>query len=367
MSSKLVKLVFIAPASVVHTVKWVNGLINYGFEVHLITQHKLQEPINSQVIIHQLPYRGGKGYVLNALPLHRLIQSINPDVVNVHYASGYGTLASLANIPEYTLSIWGSDVYEFPYKSVFHKWLIKRNLKSATKLASTSHAMAQQVRQLFPEANNIAITPFGVNLEQFSATTKAFTQNTITIGVVKRMEEKYGLDVLIDAFNLTKQALIEQNSSLADKLRLLIVGDGALTHELKMRVKALQLDDVCTIVGAVPHAQVKKYINQIDLFVVSSRIESFGVSVVEAAACERACIVSNVGGLPEVVVNNETGFIVESDSPSAFSNALLHMIENQEQARGMGENAREFALSHYAEHLTMEIMVNMLKENMPLT
>ncbi|GAA5142142.1 glycosyltransferase [Thalassotalea piscium] len=366
MSSKLLKLAFIAPASVVHTVKWVNGLINYGFEVHLITQHKLQEPISESVIVHQLPFKGGKGYVLNALHLNRLIKSISPDIINVHYASGYGTLANLAQIPSYVLSIWGSDVYEFPYKSWFHKWLIKANLKSAAKLASTSHAMAEQVRKIFPDASDIAITPFGVNLEQFSPIHKVFTQEHITIGVVKRMEEKYGLDVLINAFNLTRQTLIEQQSDYAEKLRLLIVGDGALTNQLKEQVVRLNLSEVCQITGAVPHAQVNHYINQIDLFVVSSRIESFGVSVVEAAACERACIVSNIGGLPEVVVDKKTGFIVESESPKAFSKALLNMIEQQELARTMGANARQFALSNYSEHLTMDIMVNMLNANLEL-
>jgi len=63
VSNSIQKLAFIAPASVVHTVKWVNGLANCGFEVHLITQHKLQEPIDPKVIVHKLPFSGGKGYV----------------------------------------------------------------------------------------------------------------------------------------------------------------------------------------------------------------------------------------------------------------------------------------------------------------
>jgi len=362
VSLKLKKLAFIAPASVVHTVKWVNGLLSYGFEVHLITQHKLREPINDKVIIHQLPYQGGKGYVLNALYLNRLLKKITPDIINVHYASGYGTLANLARIPPYILSVWGSDVYEFPYKSVFHKWLIRANLKSATRLASTSHAMAKQICEFSPNLNDIAITPFGVNLAQFSPSKKVFIQENITVGVVKRMEEKYGLDILIKAFQLTREKLLEQKSEYADKLRLLIVGDGALTSELKEQIVNLKLSGIAQIVGAVPHAQVNDYINQIDLFVVSSRIESFGVSVVEAAACERACIVSNVGGLPEVVVNGKTGFIVESEKPEAFSDALIYMIENQDVARDMGESARHFVLKKYSEHLTMDIMVNMLND-----
>ncbi len=363
MSSQIKKLAFIAPASVVHTVKWVNGLVNLGFEVHLITQHKIREPIHEKVVLHLLPFKGGKGYVLNAFFLHRLIAKLNPDIVNVHYASGYGTLANLARLPRYVLSIWGSDVYEFPYKSVFHKRLIKANLKSATHLASTSHAMAKQVRKIAPNVADISITPFGVDLSQFTPEREVFTNQEITIGVVKRMEEKYGLDVLIQAFKLLKDKLSYENNDAASKLRLLIVGDGAMTAQLKELVESLGLSTITRIIGAVPHAQVKSYINEIDLFVVSSRIESFGVSVVEAAACERACIVSNVGGLPEVVLNNKTGLIVQSEVPQAFADALFYLISHQSTAIEMGKNARLYALEKYSENLTMQIMVEMLNEN----
>ena len=172
-----------------------------------------------------------------------------------------------------------------------------------------------------------------------------------------------GLDILIKAFKLLKDKLAKQDKALANKLRLLIVGDGALTMQLRNQVELAGLSNVSRIVGAVPHAQVKQYINEIDLFVVSSRIESFGVSVVEAAACERACIVSNVGGLPEVVLNEKTGLIVESEVPQAFADALEYLIFNRDVAIEMGKNARIYALEKYAENLTMKIMVEMLNNN----
>ena len=116
---KALTLAFIAPASVIHTVKWVNGLAAKGINVHLITQHQPVEYIHADVTLHLLPINNALGYIFNAFSLSRLIKKISPDLINVHYATGYGTLANLSQIEPYCLSVWGSDVYEFPYKKSF--------------------------------------------------------------------------------------------------------------------------------------------------------------------------------------------------------------------------------------------------------
>ena len=64
-----------------------------------------------------------KGYYLNAPLLQRLAEKIKPDVVNAHYASGYGTLMRRAKLKNTVLSVWGSDVYDFPYKNRLFMWI----------------------------------------------------------------------------------------------------------------------------------------------------------------------------------------------------------------------------------------------------
>src|SRR4029079_16830863 len=88
----------------------------------------------------------------------------------------------------------------------------------------------------------------------------------------------------------------------------------------------LDLSSVATFVGAVTYDQVPAELNQLDIYVAASRRESFGVAVIEASACERPVIVSDTGGLPEVVTHGKTGFIVPRENPAKLADATLELI-----------------------------------------
>lgn len=360
MNKAKLKVAFVAPGSLGHTVKWVNGLADRGIDITLITQHKVTANIHHDIKVVYLPVSGGKGYILNALALRKAIKKLSPDVVNVHYASGYGTLALLAGVKPYILSVWGSDVYEFPYQSKFKHWLINKSLLNAEHIASTSYAMAEQVKTLLDNPKiNITITPFGVDLSKFVKTKAPFSQSSITIGIVKKLERKYGIDLLIKGFSLAQEQLKSQKEYSECELKLIIVGDGSLEYELKeLAVKNSVLEQT-NFVGVVENSQVTHYINEMDIFVVPSRIESFGVSAIEALACERPCIVANTGGLPEVIKNGKTGRVVEAESAKAIASAIVYFINNKAEVINMGIKGRESVMDKYTESKALDVMVNL--------
>src|SRR5690606_26130688 len=113
---------------------------------------------------HELKIPAPYGYYMNIIQLKKILRSIKPDILNAHYSSGYGTLGRLAGFSPYLISVYGSDVYDFPYKKKFNMNIIRKNLNAADALASTSYAMAKQTSKLinYP-VTNIHITPFGVN------------------------------------------------------------------------------------------------------------------------------------------------------------------------------------------------------------
>lgn len=163
------RVVILANASSVHTVKWANGLSRAGNDVHVISQHPVNEEFSKSVHLYILPYRGVLGYFLMVRKVRSIIKLIGPDIVNAHYASGYGTTAHLVGHRPWILSVWGSDVFEFPYKSYFHKRLVCSNLLAADAVASTSVVMANQTRSLAPKLKDIAITPFGVDTNYYKS------------------------------------------------------------------------------------------------------------------------------------------------------------------------------------------------------
>lgn len=341
------KLALLSALISVHTTHWANGLAKRGHEVHIITCHPGGDPLSEGVIVHNLPHKPPYGYFLNVQVLREILVSIGPDVLNAHYASGYGTLARLASFHPYVLSVWGSDVYDFPNRSFLHKLLLKKNLLAADVVCSTSHVMASQTRIICPELVEIPITPFGVDTELFRPMPELRDERFITIGTVKKLAPEYGIDLLLKSFAYARETVEKKDENTAKRLRLMIVGDGPQKQELKQLAEVLGVSEQCIWVGKVLHSEVPKHLNQFDIYVALSRMESFGVAIIEASACEIPVVVSDVGGLPEVVKDGETGIVVERENPQASGAVIAKMINNDKFRLKLGKQGRSRVLAMY--------------------
>jgi len=97
--------------------------------------------VSAKVKVYHLPFQGNKGYFLNVPFARKLLRKIKPNLLHAHYASGYGTLGRFCGFHPYVLSVWGSDVYDFPYVLPLKMRLLQKNLRGADLIASTSHVM----------------------------------------------------------------------------------------------------------------------------------------------------------------------------------------------------------------------------------
>lgn len=337
------RVLLLASASSIHTVRWANALSEAGLEIVLATQHDPLEQMAPSVRIHRLPYSGEIGYFRNVRALKQILVREKPDLVNAHYVSGYGTTARLSGFKPLLISVWGSDVYDFPEKSSLHRWWTRANLMAATRVASTSHAMAKQTRCIAPALGDIAITPFGVETDHFApcAQKRGDSDGPIVVGTVKTLREKYGIDTLVNAFVLLRHKLSAKTPKLAERLRLRIVGDGPQREELGQLAARHGIASVTHFGARIPHDAVPEALRELDIYVALSRQESFGVAVIEAGACGLPVVVSDVGGLPEVVANGETGIIVPKENPEAAATALERLVLDSELRQAMGAAGRK--------------------------
>lgn len=344
------KVAFLAPGNVVHTQRWATSLAARGVDLLLLTQHAPADwLVPSGVRLQMLPFEGNKGYFLNATAARRALRGYDPDLINCHYASGYGTLASLCGRRPSLLSVWGSDVYDFPYQSAVAGRIVRHNLRLADRIASTSHVMAEQVRRLVPELGAIEITPFGVECDRFIPMPQQRDGGAITIGTVKTLADKYGIDTLIDAFAALLLEASSLPAELRERLRLLLVGDGPERAALEARVDALGLRKRVTFAGKVQHSDVPAWLNRLDIYVAASRLdsESFGVAIIEASSCELPVVVSDAGGLPEVVRDGVTGLVVPRNDSAALSAALARLVVDAELRARMGKAGRALVQREY--------------------
>jgi glycosyltransferase involved in cell wall biosynthesis len=343
------RIALISAAKSIHTIRWANALAERGHKVALFSLYK--HKTNDDVFLPEVELHYIKGvtvlcYWAGAGQLKKALADFKPDILNAHYATGYGTLARRSNFNPLLLSVWGSDVYDFPYISFIHKRIIQKNLENATCIASTSKAMAEQVKRVYPSQKEIYITPFGVDCDKFKRLSNP-SKNILTIGIVKALEPKYGVDILLRAFAILKARLEKEDKMPAGGIRLEIYGSGSQLKMLENLSKELNIADCTHFCGAIPNSQVPLAIGGFNIFCVPSTSESFGVAAVEAMACETPVITSDADGLKEVTLNNETGFIVPKCDYISLADKLYLLACNPQLCEKMGRAGRQHVLANY--------------------
>lgn len=335
------KIAFISDAGCVHTVRWANAMAKRGNEVRVYSCSNHAPKYNSfdeGVKVVLLKFSAPLGYYLNACQLRKSIEEYAPDVVNVHYASGYGTLGRWAGQKKALLNVWGSDVYDYPYYNAFNMYVITKNLSYYRYLASTSHCMARQSKTLVDR--DFHITPFGVDTKAF-APKQADKQAGYLIGTVKTLDDKYGIDVSIKAFaKLLELLKANGRDEIADSITYEIYGRGNQLQQLQDLTRQLGVDDKVKFMGYVENKSLPDVINRFDVFCCTSRKESFGVAVVEAMACGVPAVTSDAEGFAEVMVDGETGRVVEREDYQATARALYDLIVDEDLRKRYGAAGR---------------------------
>jgi len=121
-------------------------------------------------------------------------------------------------------------------------------------------------------------------------------------------------------------------------LTLTLAGQGSMRAELERLAQLLKVADNVRFVGQLEHEKIYPFLGGHHLMIMPSRSESFGVAALEAAACARPVIASKVGGIPEVVIDGQTGILVPPDDETALTNGIIKMARDQASGRQLGLN-----------------------------
>lgn len=354
------RILLLADSASPHTEKWAVALAEKGFTVgifslnnsagswhechsNILLLNEPERPHNKETWLSKLAYP-------LALPkLLRKIKAFRPHVLHAHYATSYGLLGALSRFRPFVISAWGSDVFEFPHTSPVHEYLLKFNLKRADALLATSHALKTELQQY--TGRPIGVIPFGVNTERFSpaGATPPGVDGAVRIGLIKSIEDKYGIATVLDAALLVKTKLPTLN------FELYLVGGGTRLDYYKERSTAMGLDQLVTFTGKIPFSKIPEYHNFLDIFLnVSIVNESFGVSVIEAMACEKPVIVTNAPGLTEIVNHEDLGIIVNKDNAEQLAGAMMRLSLSPALRLALGKAGRQHVLRNYDFSLSLE-------------
>lgn len=354
------KILLLAPGTSIHTKRWANSLCERGFGIVIFSITRFdKKDYNKQITIYdaQLDIKsiGNRffsqiEYLKTLFLLRKILKKEQPDILHAHYASSYGLLGALTRFKPYIISVWGSDVYEFPNISILHRSILRYNLSCANKILSTSHVMAQETKKY--TSKKIAVTPFGVDIENFKKRVIE-KNNEFVVGNVKSLDKKYGIDVLIQAFKL----VVNNNPDKA--LKLQIIGEGPDRGKLEQLTKDLGIESMVQFLGKIKNDLLPEYYNSfsVSVSVSVSDSESFGVVAVEAMACECPVITSDADGFTEVVKDSVTGFIVPKRNPQKTADAIQRFIDNPELCKKMGIAGRRRVIELYEWNSNVDSMI----------
>jgi glycosyltransferase involved in cell wall biosynthesis len=198
------------------------------------------------------------------------------------------------------------------------------------------HALASQCS--FPEKKMRTIHN-GVSLSEFSPSSSETKDARERFGIgddefvlvcPARLSSQKGIDLLLHALALCKRRGL--------RFRCMIVGDGPLADRLRRDSQELQLSDCVTFEGF--KEDVRPYLHAANALVLTSCAEGLPLAILEAMACGRLCIVTNVGGNAEAVTNKVNGLVIPSGSVDAAAEAIAYVATHPTESAEMSRMAR---------------------------
>lgn len=340
------RICFVGPANSSHIVKWCNWFVSHGHDVHVIsftpgdinkaTVHLIKLSVNTKGSDF-----GKLKYLFTGRIIRKIIEIIKPNIINAHYATSYGVAMALSGIKGYILSVWGSDIYVFPKKSLFHKQLLKYSLRKATYLFSTSKAMAIETAKY--SNKNPFITPFGVDINLFNPNkrTRVKGDGLIVVGTVKTLADIYGIKDILLAVSIL-------NKKMSIPIKLRIAGTGPKEDEYHRLAIDLGIDNITTWLGFINPIQAAEEWANMDIAIIPSLSESFGVSAVEAQSCGTAVIVSNAPGLMETTNPGVSSIVVRKSNPTDIVEAVLLLVNDCKKRKNFGIKGREYIVNNFS-------------------
>jgi glycosyltransferase involved in cell wall biosynthesis len=332
-----------------HTEKWALGLAANGIEIGLFSFNKAsyswysgrlnitllfepQEKLNSNRKFAYLKFIG---------PLRKAIKRFQPDVLHAHYATSYGLIGALSGFHPLIISAWGTDVIKFPQKNWINKLILKYNLKKADAICATSHTIKEFLIPL--TSKNIHVIPFGVDLNIFKKNNvkRLFDEDVFVVGSIKPLEPLYNTDKLINAFHILVTKFPQR------RLGLMIIGEGSQLEYLKNLTSTFNITEKVIFTGRISFSKVADYFNMLDVLVNISDYESFGVSVIEAMACEKPVVATNTGGLKEIIESSKFGSLVDIGDVEQTASEIEKYLLDERLTKEIGISARKKVIEKY--------------------
>jgi N-acetyl-alpha-D-glucosaminyl L-malate synthase BshA len=315
------------------------ALAQEGHKVHFITysQPPRLDLFNENLFYHEVDFRS---YPLFEFPPYELalaskmvsvVKNEGLDLLHVHYAIPHASAAYMAKqilqsqgivIPVVT-TLHGTDI-TLVGKDPSYEPVVTFSINQSDGVTAVSADLKKETYEYFPIVNDIEVIPNFIDLEKFKKQKKDHFKKAIC---------PHGEMLVVHTSNFRKVKRIPDVIHVFANIRkeipakLLMIGDGPERSHAEKMCRELGIYDDVRFLGKLD--AVEEVLSVADLFLMPSEKESFGLAALEAMACEVPVISSNTGGLPELNIDGQTGFMsAVGDVEDMTQKALLILDKN---------------------------------------
>ena len=351
MGKEKLTVCFLGSAESIHTLKWAKYFAEEKHEVHLISYAPLLKNYGlGNIKLHLLekkfstelwPFNTLLNLPFNLLRVKKLIKEIKPDIMNAHYVSSYGTLASLLGFYPLIITAWGSDILVTPQNFLPSKWAIKYALSKADLITCDAEHMKKEMIKLGANPSKIKIINFGIDTKLFIPGPKdeKFKKN-LGITNEKIIISLRSLDPIYDIKTLIKSVvpvLKEQH-----EIKFIIAGKGPQEKELKDFAEELNISKNIKFIGFISNEELPKYLRLADIYVSTSLSDAgISASTSEAMACGVPVVVTDTGENEKWIDSGKNGFIIPVKQPEILAEKIIYLLKNENTRKEFGEKSRK--------------------------
>ncbi|MEX0935262.1 MAG: N-acetyl-alpha-D-glucosaminyl L-malate synthase BshA [Gemmatimonadota bacterium] len=292
-----------------------------------------------------------------AVSIQEVAEAYGLDIVHVHYAIPHATSAWIAtqmfeerDRPRIVTTLHGTDITLVGQHPSFHSITRFSILKSDGLTAVSDYLRQETDRNFGVSSDRIRVIPNFID-------TELFRRGRSPCHRAKLAEADEKLVMHISNFRAVKRVsdVVEAFAKLADRIpsRLIMVGDGPDRPRAQRRADALGIADRVVFLGK--HTSVDELLACADLFLLPSESESFGLAALEAMSCGAPVVASDVGGLPELVENGRSGYLLPVGDVEAMADAAADVLGSPERWRSMSLRSREIAEDRFAARIIVPV------------
>jgi len=272
------------------------------------------------------------------------------DVLHVHYAIPHATSAVMArqilggqgiSLPVVT-TLHGTDITLIGQDPSFAP-VVTWSINESDGVTAVSNYLRQETYDHFEVTNGIEVIPNFIDTDRFHRQDKEHFKQALCPN---------GEKVIVHVSNFrpvknTKQVIdiFQRVKSEYSDVKLLLVGDGPERVPTERKARDLGVFEDVRFLGK--QDPIEEILSIADIFLMPSDSETFGLAALEAMACHVPTVVSDVGGLPELVNGEETGYLCPVGDVDAFSDRILALLDDESLHNRMAQAARDRAVDTF--------------------